>query len=76
MAEEQETEEREYIIEIATQVLYTGERVPDKAYVINPIENFITDTIDKFKHKYRLQRTKVTIDELVEDEYEEEEEIY
>ncbi|MBT6047744.1 MAG: hypothetical protein HOG49_13125 [Candidatus Scalindua sp.] len=68
-----EVEEREYIIEIATQILFTGEKVPDKGFVINPIEEFISKRLEKFKHAYRLQRTKVTIDELLEeDEYEEE----
>jgi len=65
-----EIEEQEYIIEIAVQILYTGEKVPDKAYVINPIEEFISNRLDKFKHAYKLQRTKVTIDEM---EYEDEE---
>ncbi|MBT6046454.1 hypothetical protein HN682_10025 [Candidatus Peregrinibacteria bacterium] len=64
MADTEEIEKKEYIVEIAIQLLYTGEKVPDKGFVINPIEEFINKRVDKFKHAYEIQRSKVTVDGL------------
>jgi len=69
-----EEEKREYLIDFEVQIIYTGEKLPDKGYVVNPIEDFIHKRLEKFKHDYRLRRIKITIDELEEELTEEDDE--
>jgi len=72
---ESETEKREYVINIDVQIIHTGEKIPDKGFVINPIEEFINTRLEKFKHAYRLKRVDINIDELEEDFEDEEDEL-
>jgi len=63
----EELDLKDYVINFEIQIIHSGEKIPNKSYVVTPIENFILDRIEKFKHSYRVKRLRITIDE--EEEY-------